>query len=72
MTRVCTGSLILGGHARVGLEDSLHVSRGVLAKSSADQVQRIVTIGWQLGIEPAMPDEARKFPGLKGLNQAGF
>ena len=69
---MCTGSLILGGHARVGLEDSLYLSKGVLAKSSAEQVTKIVTIARELGMEPATPDEARQILGLKGLAEVGF
>ena len=69
---MCTGSLILGGHARVGLEDSLYISKGVLAKSSAEQVVKIVKIAGELGIEPATPDEARKILGLKGIGHVDF
>lgn len=70
--RMCTTSLLLGGHARVGLEDSLYLEKGVLAKSSADQVAKIIRIGRELGIEPAKPEEARGILGLKGLDQVGF
>jgi len=69
---MCTGSLLLGGHARVGLEDSLYVSKGILAKSSAEQVAKIIRIAGELGIEPANPDEARQILGLKGLDQVNF
>ena len=69
---MCTGSLILGGHARVGLEDSLYIEKGVLAKSSADQVRKIVKIASELGIQPASPQEARQILGLKGMDQLGF
>jgi uncharacterized protein (DUF849 family) len=69
---MCTASLILGGHARVGLEDSLFVERGVLAKSSAEQVAKIIRISRELGIEPATPDEARKILGLKCLEMVNF
>ena len=69
---LCTGSLLLGGHARVGLEDSLYLSKGVLAKSSAEQVTKMVTIARELGIEPATPDEARQILKLKGFDQVGF
>jgi uncharacterized protein (DUF849 family) len=69
---MCTGSLLLGGHARVGLEDSLYVTKGVLAKSSAEQVAKIIKIAGELGIEPATPNEARQILGLKGMNQVGF
>ena len=69
---MCTGSLILGGHARVGLEDSLYIEKGVLAKSSAEQVRKIVKIASELGIQPASPQEARQILGLKGMDQLGF
>ena len=69
---MCTGSLILGGHARVGLEDSLYVSKGVLAQSSADQVNKISAIAREMGLELASPDEAREILGLKGLDQVNF
>ncbi|HSO61231.1 MAG TPA: 3-keto-5-aminohexanoate cleavage protein [Desulfobacterales bacterium] len=69
---MCTGSLIMGGHARVGLEDSLYVAKGILAKSSAEQVAKIIKIALELGIEPATPDEARGILGLKGLDQVNF
>ena len=69
---MCTGSLILGGHARVGLEDSLYLSKGVLAKSSAEQVAKIVNIARELGLEPATPDEARAILGLKGIEHVNF
>jgi uncharacterized protein (DUF849 family) len=70
--RLCTTSLLLGGHARVGLEDSLYLERGVLAKSNAEQVEKIIRIAKELGIEPAAPEEARKILGLKGLEQVNF
>ncbi|MCF8144043.1 MAG: 3-keto-5-aminohexanoate cleavage protein [Deltaproteobacteria bacterium] len=69
---MCTGSLILGGYARVGLEDSLYVSKGVLARSSAEQVTKIAAIAREMGLELASPDEARKILGLKGLDQVNF
>lgn len=69
---MCTGALIMGGHARVGLEDSLYLSKGVLAKSSAEQVAKIVKIARELGLEPATPDEARAILGLKGNASVNF
>jgi uncharacterized protein (DUF849 family) len=69
---MCTGSLLMGGHARVGLEDSLYLEKGVLAKSSAEQVAKIIRIGRELGIEPATPDEARRILGLKGIDAVNF
>ena len=69
---MCTGSLLMGGHARVGLEDNLYLEKGVLAKSSAEQVAKIIRIARELGIEPATPDEARRILGLKGLDAVNF
>lgn len=51
-------------NVRVGLEDSLWAGRGRLAKSSADQVEMVVRIGEQLGLDPATPSEARQLFGL--------
>jgi uncharacterized protein (DUF849 family) len=61
---MCTIALLMGGNARVGLEDSLWVGKGVIAKSNADQVEKIVRIAREFGIEPATPDEARKILGI--------
>ncbi|HEY51113.1 MAG TPA: 3-keto-5-aminohexanoate cleavage protein [Dehalococcoidia bacterium] len=60
-------SILLGGHARVGFEDNIYYSRGVLAKSNAELVTRIVRIGKDLGRTIATPDEARDLLGLKKL-----
>lgn len=67
-----TQSLIMGGHARVGLEDNLYLEKGVLAKSNAEQVQKIIRIAKELGVAPATPDEARAILGLKGLEEVAF
>jgi uncharacterized protein (DUF849 family) len=69
---MCTTSLLLGGHARVGMEDSLYVEKGVLAKSSADQVEKIIRIARELGREPATPNEARQILGLKGIEMVNY
>ena len=69
---LCTQSLIMGGHARVGLEDNLYLEKGVLAKSNAEQVAKIIRIARELGIEPATPQEAREILGLKGLDKVNF
>jgi 3-keto-5-aminohexanoate cleavage enzyme len=45
---------------RVGLEDNIYLSRGVLAKSNAELVEKIVRIIHELGFEVANVDEARK------------
>jgi uncharacterized protein (DUF849 family) len=70
--QLCTQSLILGGHARVGLEDSLYLGKGAIAKSNAEQVSKIIRIAKEFGLEPATPNEARKILNLKGLGKVNF
>jgi uncharacterized protein (DUF849 family) len=62
-------SLLLGGHVRVGLEDNLYYSRGVLA-TNVQLVERIVRIIRDLDMEPATPAEAREMIGLPRRSQA--
>ena len=62
----------MGGNVRVGLEDSLYISRGRLAESNAQQVTKIRRIVEDLGSEVATPDEAREILGLKGGDRVGF
>ncbi len=57
---MCTAGLLMGSHVRVGLEDSLLLERGVMAKSSAEQVNKIIRIMHELNFEPASPAEARE------------
>jgi 3-keto-5-aminohexanoate cleavage enzyme len=59
-------SLILGGQARVGLEDNIYYSRGRLA-ANVELVERMVRILGELNMEPATPAEARELLGLKPL-----
>jgi uncharacterized protein (DUF849 family) len=67
-----TVGAIMGGHVRVGLEDSIYLEKGVIAKSNADQVRKIRRILEELSYEIATPDEARKILGLKGAHNVGF
>jgi len=69
---MCTMSLTMGGNVRVGLEDSLYASKGVMAKSNAEQVEKIIRIARELSLEPATPDEAREILGLKGLDKVNW
>nr|WP_319388115.1 3-keto-5-aminohexanoate cleavage protein [uncultured Cohaesibacter sp.] len=62
----------MGGNVRVGLEDSLFISRGKLAESNAQQVAKIRRIIEDLGCEIATPDEARELLDLKGGDKVGF
>jgi 3-keto-5-aminohexanoate cleavage enzyme len=57
-------SILLGGHVRVGYEDNLYYSKGVLAKSNAELVARIARIGSELGRKVATPSEARELLGI--------
>jgi uncharacterized protein (DUF849 family) len=54
------------------LEDNLYLEKGVMAKSNAEQVAKIIRIAKELGIEPATPADAREILGLKGLDQVAF
>ncbi len=65
-------NMILGGFMRVGLEDSLYLGKGVLAKSNAEQVAKAVRIAGELSLEVASPDDARQILGLKGLDKVNF
>ena len=69
---MCTISMIMGGNVRVGMEDNLYLSKGVLAKSNAEQVEKIIRIARELGLEPATPDEAREILKLKGQDKVNF
>jgi uncharacterized protein (DUF849 family) len=56
----------------VGLEDSLWLGKGQLAKTNADQVSKIRRILEELGLEIATPDDARRILKLKGRNNVNF
>jgi uncharacterized protein (DUF849 family) len=62
-----THGLLLGGHMRVGLEDNLYYSRGVLA-TNLQLVERAVRIITELGYEIATPAQAREILGLRQLD----
>lgn len=68
----CTQSALMGGNVRVGLEDSLFIGRGQLARSNAEQVRKIRLVLEALGKEIATPDEARAMLGLKGGSEVAF
>jgi uncharacterized protein (DUF849 family) len=65
-------SAAMGGNVRVGLEDSLWIGPGQLAKSNAEQVMRARQIIEGLGLEIAKPDEARDILELKGGDKVAF
>ena len=70
--KVAAMAAAMGGHVRVGLEDSLWLGRGQLAKTNASQVQRVRKIIEGLGLEVATPGEARDILSLKGGDKVGF
>ncbi|MED1954700.1 3-keto-5-aminohexanoate cleavage protein [Brevibacillus centrosporus] len=57
-------AITMGGHVRVGFEDNVYYSKGVLAQSNAQLVERIVRVAKECGREIATPAEARKILGL--------
>jgi len=58
-------ALGMDGNVRVGLEDTIYYSKGELASSNAQLVQRIARIAGELGRQPASPDEARMILEIK-------
>ncbi|WP_144097953.1 3-keto-5-aminohexanoate cleavage protein [Croceicoccus sediminis] len=69
---VAAQAAALGGHVRVGLEDSLWLGAGQLAPSNAAQVLRVRKIIEGLGLSVATPDEAREILALKGGDKTAF
>lgn len=67
-----TQAAMMGGNVRVGLEDSLYIGKGTLARSNAEQVAKIRRIVEELGLEIATPAEARAMLALKGGDLVGF
>ena len=62
----------MGGNARVGMEDNLYAGKGVMAKNSAVQVEKVVHIAQELSVDIATPDEARQILGLKGIDKVSY
>ena len=69
---VAAMSAVMGGNVRVGLEDSLWLGRGQLAKSNAEQVAKARRILEELGLAVATPNDAREMLKLKGGRNVGF
>ena len=69
---MCNLALLMGGNTRVGLEDNLYLEKGRMAQSSAEQVEKIIRIGREHGLEPATPAEAREILGLKGIDSVKY
>ena len=61
---ICTTNLFLGGHVRVGMEDNLYLGKGVMAKSNAELVEKMVRIMKEFDFEPASPAEGKQILGI--------
>jgi uncharacterized protein (DUF849 family) len=70
--RIAAMGSSMGSHVRVGLEDSLWLGKGTLAKSNAEQVRKVREIIEGQGLEIATPDEAREILSLKGVENVNF
>jgi uncharacterized protein (DUF849 family) len=70
--RIAAQAIAMGGHVRVGLEDSLWAGKGVLARSNSEQVRLVRKIVEGLGMQVATPDEAREMLALKGADKVAF
>ena len=62
---LAAAAIIDGGHVRVGFEDNVFISKGVLAKSNGELLAKVVRMAGELGREIATPEEARRILGLK-------
>jgi len=69
---VAAMSAVMGGNVRVGLEDSLWLGRGTLAKTNAEQVAKARRILEEVGLQVATPSEAREMLKLKGPRSVNF
>ena len=69
---IAAQALALGGNVRVGLEDSLWIGAGQLARSNAEQVAKARRLVEEIGFEAATPDEARAILQLKGGDRVDF
>ena len=70
--RIATQAVSMGGNIRVGIEDSIWIARGKLAKTNAQQVMKARSIIEGLGLEIATADEAREILLLKGGDRVNF
>lgn len=61
---MAVASIIMGGHVRVGFEDNIYLSKGVLAKSNGELVEKTVRLAGEFGRKIATPAEAREILGL--------
>jgi uncharacterized protein (DUF849 family) len=69
---IAAQAAVMGGNVRVGLEDSLWLGRGQLAKSNAEQVAKAKRMLEELGLAVASADDARQMLKLKGARNVAF
>ncbi|NIR31037.1 MAG: 3-keto-5-aminohexanoate cleavage protein [Gammaproteobacteria bacterium] len=69
---LATQGALMGGNVRVGLEDSIYLEKGRLAKNNAEQVAKIRALLEGLSLEVASPSEAREMLSLKGGDRVAF
>lgn len=62
---LAVASIIDGGHVRVGFEDNIYISKGQLASSNGELVEKVVRLAHELGRKIASPNEARNILGIK-------
>jgi uncharacterized protein (DUF849 family) len=67
-----TVGVVMGGNVRVGMEDNLYLSKGVLVKSNEESVTKIRHMIEELSLEVATPDETREMLKLKGRDKTNF
>jgi uncharacterized protein (DUF849 family) len=70
--KIAAMAAAMGGNVRVGLEDSLWIGPGQLARTNAEQVRKVRAIIEGLGMEIATPAEARDILALKGADAVAF
>jgi 3-keto-5-aminohexanoate cleavage enzyme len=58
-------ALKMGGHVRVGMEDNIYLEKGVLAKSNAELVEKVVAMAREYGRPVATPSQAREWLHLR-------
>ena len=64
---LAAAAIIDGGHVRVGFEDNVYLSKGVLARSNGELVEKVVRIAREFGRDIATPAEARQILSLRPL-----
>ena len=70
--RMSVMGIIMGGHVRVGMEDNVYYSRGMLAETNSQFVERIVRIAEEYRREIASPKDAREILALQAFDSRGY